>query len=89
MCGESPILTLKEVLDTTTGVLITGASDIVFFGICTDSRRLRTGNLFIALKGEKYDGHDFVQNILEFGVAGVVISDARKIKLEKVKSNVA
>ncbi len=89
MCGESPILTLKEVLDTTTGVLITGASDIVFFGICTDSRRLRTGNLFVALKGEKYDGHDFVQNILEFGVAGVVISDARKIKLEKVKSNVA
>lgn len=34
--------------------------DIIFSGCSTDSRTIEDGNLFIALKGENYDGHDYV-----------------------------
>ena len=35
-------------------------SDILFDGITIDSRTAIPGNLFIALRGEKYDGHDYI-----------------------------
>ena len=37
-----------------------GGDDPVVSGICTDSRRLRAGELFIPLVGENHDGHDFI-----------------------------
>ena len=37
--------------------------------ICIDSREAKSGDLFIALKGENVDGHDFVKSAFENGVA--------------------
>ena len=36
-------------------------------GICTDTRQVSPGNLFIALPGERFDGHDFVYTARERG----------------------
>lgn len=33
-------------------------------GLCTDSRRLQAGELFLALRGERFDGHDFLKDPL-------------------------
>jgi UDP-N-acetylmuramoyl-tripeptide--D-alanyl-D-alanine ligase len=45
-------------------------------GICTDSRKLQPGQLFVALVGENFDGHEFVASAIERGaVAAVVQSD--------------
>ena len=35
-------------------------SDVVFDGISTDSRTIVPNNLFIPLRGDKYDGHDYI-----------------------------
>jgi UDP-N-acetylmuramoyl-tripeptide--D-alanyl-D-alanine ligase len=43
-------------------------------GITTDSRAVAEGQLFVALIGENFDGHDFVQSAVEQGAAGVVVS---------------
>ncbi len=43
-------------------------------GITTDSRAVADGQLFVALVGEKFDGHDFVQSSAEKGAAAVVVS---------------
>ena len=43
-------------------------------GITTDSRAVSPGQLFVALVGEKFDGHDFVASAVEQGAAGVVVS---------------
>jgi UDP-N-acetylmuramoyl-tripeptide--D-alanyl-D-alanine ligase len=43
-------------------------------GITTDSRSVADGQLFVALVGEKFDGHDFVASAIEQGAAGVVVS---------------
>ena len=41
--------------------------------ICTDTRKLTPGCLFVALKGETFDGHNFVKAALEQGAAAAVV----------------
>ena len=43
-------------------------------GITTDSRSIIAGQLFVALVGEHFDGHDYVSQAIEKGAAGVVVS---------------
>lgn len=45
-----------------------------FCDVVTDTRLVKKGVLFIALIGEKFDGHDFIQTAIEKGAAGVVVS---------------
>lgn len=47
--------------------------DVVFSGCSTDSRSIEKGNLFIALKGENFDGHDFVSIAEEKGAASLML----------------
>ena len=42
-------------------------------GIRTDSRKVEQGCLFVALKGEKFDGHDFVDSAMAQGAAAVLV----------------
>lgn len=42
-------------------------------GISIDSRSVRDGDLFIAIRGEHFDGHDFVEAALQAGASGVVV----------------
>ncbi|MHB8929432.1 MAG: Mur ligase domain-containing protein, partial [Melioribacteraceae bacterium] len=44
-----------------------------------DSRKVKKGSLFVAIKGEKFDGHDFVKDALKKGAAAVII-DSKKFK---------
>ena len=37
----------------------TSGGDMLFTGVSTDSRSIRAGDLFVALRGERFDGHDF------------------------------
>jgi len=53
--------------------------DPVFTRVITDSRAVAVGDLFVALRGERYDGHDFVANALRAGAAAAMVaSDARE-----------
>lgn len=42
-------------------------------GVCTDTRTLQTGNLFIALVGDHYDGHDFMRDAEAKGAVAAVV----------------
>ncbi|MBI4685033.1 MAG: UDP-N-acetylmuramoyl-L-alanyl-D-glutamate--2,6-diaminopimelate ligase [Nitrospirae bacterium] len=59
---------------------ISGSTDIEVSGIGYDSRKIAKGDVFIALKGEKFDGHDFIGDAVKNGAGAVVY--------EKVISNV-
>ena len=65
----------REVADVLGAHLITGPIDVVFEGISTDSRDIRRGELFWALKGERFDGHDFVKKAVDSGALGAVVSN--------------
>ncbi len=45
---------------------------LVFTGISTDSRTTLEGNLFVALCGDNFDGHEYVSEAIERGAAAVV-----------------
>ncbi|MBE6453675.1 MAG: UDP-N-acetylmuramoyl-tripeptide--D-alanyl-D-alanine ligase [Alphaproteobacteria bacterium] len=48
-------------------------ADVDIDNIVTDSRKVKKGDLFIAIKGENFDGHNFVQQVLENGAALVIV----------------
>jgi UDP-N-acetylmuramoyl-tripeptide--D-alanyl-D-alanine ligase len=45
--------------------------------VCTDSRRVQPGDLFIALRGERFDGHDFLIDVARKGAAAVIAEKDR------------
>ena len=50
------------------------------FGISIDDRTIKEGDLYVAIKGDKYDGHDFINSAISKGASGVIVSD-KKIAL--------
>lgn len=61
-----------------------------FNTVCTDTRKITDGCLFIAIKGENFDGHDFAVKAVESGVAAVIAEkdcglDERQILVESTR----
>ena len=48
-------------------------ADARWSGVCIDSRKVQPGDLFIALRGEHVDGHDYVAAAAAAGAAGAVV----------------
>lgn len=46
--------------------------------VCTDTREIQPGDLFFALPGERFDGHDFVDAALSGGASAAVVADASR-----------
>lgn len=67
-------LTIGEALQAMGGSMTSGSPDGFFHGVSTDTRTLRRGDLFFALKGERFDGHTFLKVALQKGAAGAVVS---------------
>ncbi len=65
-------LTLAEVGEIV-GAAVSGAGHTSVTGYSIDSRTIQPGDLFFALKGPNFDGHDFVGRALEAGAAGAVV----------------
>jgi UDP-N-acetylmuramoyl-tripeptide--D-alanyl-D-alanine ligase len=55
------------------GELLKGPRQIPIDRVCTDSRQALAGDLFVALPGERFDGHDFLQEVARRGVAAVLV----------------
>ncbi|HJV83554.1 UDP-N-acetylmuramoyl-tripeptide--D-alanyl-D-alanine ligase [Noviherbaspirillum sp.] len=49
------------------------ATDAAFDGVSTDSRQVSVGCLFVALRGERFDAHDFLSEVAAKGAAAVVV----------------
>ncbi len=65
------VLKLDEILQATGGRILCGMKQ-EFNGLSIDSRTIRKGELFIPLKGEHFDGHDFVHDALNVGAGALV-----------------
>jgi UDP-N-acetylmuramoyl-tripeptide--D-alanyl-D-alanine ligase len=66
-------LTLGWVTKSVGGTLQSGNPELPVGDVLTDSRSLRAGDLFVALKGPRFDGHSFVAEVLERGAAGAIV----------------
>ena len=65
---------IDEVLEATGGALAAGEAEGAVGAVCIDSRRARPGGLLIALKGVRFDGHDYIPEALRKGCRAVVFS---------------
>jgi len=73
MSAEAEQVSAATVVEATGGVLIQGDPYTPFAGVSTDSRTLRPGELFVALRGEHFDGHRFLPEAIQRGARGGVI----------------
>jgi len=51
--------------------------NVRFAGVATDTRTLAAGDLFVAIKGERFDGHDFVGTAFERGAVAALVGESR------------
>jgi UDP-N-acetylmuramoyl-tripeptide--D-alanyl-D-alanine ligase len=73
MTDEAPDLSAREILKATGGAPLRGGRGWSCSGVSTDTRTLAAGNLFIALSGENFDGHDCLAMAAKRGAAGLLI----------------
>lgn len=80
--ADTPLWTAEAVAHATNG---RAGSDFAITGVSIDSRTVKAGDLYIALIGERLDGHAFAAQALEKGAAGVLVSKLpENIPLEQV-----
>ncbi len=60
---------VRTVAEVTGGHLIQNGASVELQGISTDSRTLQPGDLFVPLRGEKFDGHDYLTQAIQRGAA--------------------
>ncbi len=66
---------LSEIIPVIDGQLINGDSELIVTGISTDSRKINRGDLFLALKGERFDGHRFLNEAVTAGAAALLVME--------------
>jgi UDP-N-acetylmuramoyl-tripeptide--D-alanyl-D-alanine ligase len=79
------MINLKEIINATKGMVVSTAKT-TFSAISIDSRTIKDGELFIALKGDNFDGHDFVNDALKTGDGAIVNHNFKIKKLDKNKT---
>lgn len=75
--------TLKQIRERLAGELSSG--DASFSRVSIDSRSLSSGDLFVAIKGPNFDGHNFIEKVAESGAAAAVVSDAETYSIPSLR----
>ena len=70
---------LNELLKNITPIRIIGNDDVEITGVNIDSRRIKTGHLFVAMKGTQVDGHLFIGKAIELGAISVLCEDLPEV----------
>ncbi len=69
------MFTVKDILTASKGKLLSGNPDEILTGLSTDTRKIKKGELFLAIKGGQYDGHSFILDAVSKGAAGVLVQE--------------
>lgn len=68
-------MTLQELLQEVQPLAVKGSLEVPITGVNMDSRLVRSGHLFVAVKGTQTDGHAFIPKALEQGAAAVLVTE--------------
>lgn len=68
-------LSLNEILQAVSGKIIVNSDNEVFNRICTDTRKIEKDNIFFALKGENFNGNNYVKDALLKGASIAIIDE--------------
>ena len=76
---------IKDIIDITKGKLITGREDFECENFSKDTRTIQKGDIYIGIKGEKFNGNEFWKQALDNGAEAVIIQDIEITEVEKEK----
>lgn len=79
-------LKLSQIAQLAGASLSSGDGTIVINKVSTDSRTIKLGELFVALRGENFEGHDFIEAAAKAGAAGALVDS---VWADKVPNNFA
>ena len=68
---------LNRIAEWCGGRILNASPDLIVHGISTDSRSIKAGELFVAVSGEKFDGHDFLGDVCAKGAVAAVVEERR------------
>ena len=71
---------LEQILLDCPVISVTGNKGIEISSICSDSRKVSAGSLFVAVRGFASDGHDYIEQAVAMGASAVVCEDCRTIE---------
>lgn len=69
------MFTARDILTAVKGKFLSGSPDEILTGLSTDTRKIKKGELFLAIKGEKFDGHSFILDAVSKGAGGVLVQE--------------
>ena len=67
-------ITVAQIIQWTAGEKLAGSLSAAVQGVSIDSRLIRSGELFIPLRGERVDGHEFAADALARGAAAALVA---------------
>jgi UDP-N-acetylmuramyl pentapeptide synthase len=70
--------TIGDLAAASGGILARGDAAMRVDRVCTDSRQVRPGDLFVALSGDRFDGHLFLEDAARRGAVGVLVTAGRE-----------
>jgi murE/murF fusion protein len=76
--------TVARLLEAASGILCQRGEPLLLGGISTDTRTLQPGDIFLALQGENFDGHDFIQTSLDKGAAALLVSKSCPVADQRI-----
>jgi UDP-N-acetylmuramoyl-tripeptide--D-alanyl-D-alanine ligase len=79
----------KDICEAVQGSWISGDPDKVMTGISTDSRSLTPGEFFIPIKGDNFDGHDYILKAVGRGASGFFIQKGYKLNGLESRKDIA
>ena len=71
-------LSLRKIAEFARGSLTASDAGLIVSKVSTDSRTVQPGDLFVALRGENFDGHKFVEQVSERGAVGAMVEESWK-----------
>jgi UDP-N-acetylmuramoyl-tripeptide--D-alanyl-D-alanine ligase len=75
---------IKTLANAITGKIIQGSGDMPFNSFETDTRKIKTGDFLLALKGKQYNAHDFLEETLSKGAKGWIINENELSKFKNL-----
>src|SRR5439155_1482705 len=83
-CMTMSLFTVEEVIEIISARVLSGQNPrglpSHIHRLCTDSREARSGDLFVALKGDRFDGHDFVDKALQQRSVEAIVQERHRLE---------
>jgi len=69
------MFTVGDIITAVKGKLLSGNKEEILTGLSTDTRKIKKGELFLAIKGDRFDGHSFILDAVSKGAGSILVQD--------------